>query len=77
MADLNIPRQIFYAAVNKHGWIIGSSTRSLRREVITYLMGLERQYYPGAPHITSWTKTRKRWGYRIVRFEVEGLHHVS
>lgn len=77
MADVNIPRQIFYAAINRSGYVIGSSTRSLRREVIDYLMTLERQYYPNEPHIASWTKTRRRWGYRIVRFEIEGPHHVS
>jgi hypothetical protein len=77
MGEMTVPRQIFYAAVNKHGWIIGSSTRSLRRDVIEFLMGIERRYYPNAPHIASWAKTRKKWGYRIVRFVVEGPQHVS
>lgn len=77
MAEINVPRQILYAAVNRGGWIMDSTTRSRRSDVIAEMMRLEREYYPNDPSAGSWAKSRKRWGYRIIRFEVEGPAYVS
>ncbi len=41
------------------------------------MMRMERKYYPSDPSAESWAKARKRWGYRIIRFEVEGPAYVS
>lgn len=77
MGEIIVPRQILYAAVNKGGWILASTTRSRRSDVIAEIMRMEQKYYPNEPWSASWTKVRKRWGYRIIRFEVEGPTYVS
>ncbi|GAA0765835.1 hypothetical protein [Brevundimonas olei] len=77
MGEITVPRQILYAVVNKGGWILASTTRSRRSDVIAEMMRIERKYYPNDPSAESWAKLRKRWGYRIIRFEVEGPAYVS
>lgn len=77
MGEIVVPRQIFYAVVNKGGWILASTTRTRRADVIAEMMRMERKYYPNDPSAESWPKARKRWGYRIIRFEVEGPAYVS
>lgn len=77
MSEIIVPRQILYAVVNKGGWILASTTRSRRSVVIAEMMRMQRKYYPADPSSESWAKARKRWGYRIIRFEVAGPAYVS
>jgi len=77
VGEIIVPRQILYAVVNKSGWILAPTTRSRRSDVIAEMMRMERKYYPNDPSAESWAKARKSWGYRIVRFEVEGAAYVS
>jgi len=77
VGEITVPRQIFYAVVNKGGWILASTTRTRRADVIAEMMRMERKYYPNDPSAESWAKSRKRWGYRTIRFEVEGPAYVS
>lgn len=70
--NARIKQCVVYGVITRKGHLLPSTMRHTRAAVIDAVMREERRYYLDAPHTQSWSKARKRWGYRIARIDIGG-----